>query len=145
MIANQLYFEDIHEGQSIPPLVKHPTPRQLVKWAASSEEYYEIHYDKDFAIEKGLPGIVCHGMLLISFLGQMITDWIGPRGTLKKLTTSNRALAIPNQDLTCKGVVTKKYTENGENIVQYDIFLEDSKGEKCITGSALATLPNHDT
>jgi acyl dehydratase len=111
-------------------------------WAASSEEYYEVHYDKDFAQEKGLPGIIVHGMLLISFLGQMITDWIGDWGTVKKIRTSNRAMALPNQDLICKGTVTWKYVENNENLVQCEIWLETEKGEKLVLGEALASLPS---
>ncbi len=142
MITNKLYFEDVQVGQSVPQLVKHPTPRQLVMWAAAGEEYYEIHYDKDFALSKGMPGIIVHGMLLISFLGQMITDWIGDWGTLKKLSTSNRAITTPGQDLTCKGKITSKYTENGENYVVCDIWLETEKTEKTVVGSATITLPD---
>jgi hypothetical protein len=80
--------------------------------------------------------------LMISFLGQLITDWIGDWGTLKKLKSSNRALAVPNQDLTCQGKVTHKYTENGENYVLCEIWLETAKGEKSVVGEALVTLPS---
>ena len=111
-------------------------------WAAASEEYYEVHYDKDFAQEKGMPGIIVHGMLLISFLGQMITDWIGDWGTVKKIRTSNRAIALLHQDLICKGTVSGKYVENNENLVQCEIWLETEKGEKLVLGEALASLPS---
>lgn len=141
MIKNKLYFEDIQIGQAVPQLVKHPTRRQLVMWASASEEYYEVHYDDNFARSMSFPGVIVHGMLMISFLGQMITDWIGDWGTLKKLSTSNRTIAVPNQDLTCKGNVTQKYTQNGENFVQCDIWLETEQGEKPVVGSALFTLP----
>ena len=40
-----------------------------------------------------------------------------------------------------KGVVTKKYVENGENLVECDIWLENHKGEKTTPGSALVALP----
>jgi acyl dehydratase len=144
-MKTQLYNEDVQIGQPVPQLVKHPTRRQLVMWAAASEEYYEIHYDDEFARNKGLPGVVVHGMLMISFLGQMITDWIGDWGTLKKLKTSNRAVAVPNQDLTCYGKVSKKYIENGENFVQCEIWLETAKGEKSVVGEALVTLPSRNS
>jgi acyl dehydratase len=140
-MKKQIYYEDVNIGQTLPSLVKHPTPRQLVMWAAASEEYYEIHYDKDFAHKMGLPGIIVHGMLLISFLGQMVTDWMGDWGTLKKLRTSNRAMTVADQDVTCKGTVTRKFQENSENFVQCDIWLETAKGEKSVVGDALVTLP----
>jgi hydroxyacyl-ACP dehydratase HTD2-like protein with hotdog domain len=144
-MKNQIHFEEIEIGQSIPSLVKHPTPRQLVMWAAASEEYYEVHYDKDFAQEKGLPGIIVHGMLQMSFLGQMITDWIGEWGTVKRIRTSNRAITLPNQNLICKGIVTKKYVENNENLVQCEMWLETKKGEKSVLGEALVSLPRNDS
>ncbi len=144
-MKKQIYYEDITVGQLIPPLVKHPTHRQLVMWAAASEEYYEVHYDKDFAEEKGLPDIIVHGMLQMSFLGQLMTDWIGDLGVLKKIRTVNRAIAFPDQDLVCKGAVTRKYVEGHENLVQCEMWIETAKGEKSVTAEALVSLPSHNS
>ena len=140
-MRKQLFYDEVQMGQALPSLVKHPTKRQLVKWAGASGEYYELHYDKDFAQSKGLPGVIVHGMLMGSFLGQMLTDWIGDESTLKKLNTMNRAVVFPDQDLTCKGIVTKKYLLNEEGIIECDIWLENAKGEKAITGMAVVSLP----
>jgi acyl dehydratase len=141
-MADTLYYENVNIGQAIPELLKHPTNRQLVKWCAVSGEYSEIHYDKDFAINKGLPGAVVQGMLTMSFLGQMITDWSGEQGTLKKLSVNYRAMVFPNQDLICKGIVTKKYVENNQSLIACDIWLENEKGEKVVTGEANVSLPS---
>jgi acyl dehydratase len=141
-MADTLYYENVNIGQAIPELLKHPTNRQLVQWCAVSGEYSEIHYDKDFAINKGLPGVVVQGMLTMSFLGQMITDWSGEQGTLKKLSVNYRAMVFPNQDLICKGIVTKKYVENNQSLIACDIWLENEKGEKVVTGEANVSLPS---
>lgn len=140
-MPKQLFYDEVQIGQALPSLVKHPTKRQLVKWAGASGEYYELHYDKDFAQSKGLPGVIVHGMLIGSFLGQVLTDWIRDEGILKKLNTMNRAMVFPDQDLTCKGIVTKKYLLNEEGIIECDIWLENAKGEKAITGMAVVSLP----
>ena len=81
-MTEQVFYEDIEAGGEIQPLVKHPTTTQLVKFAGASGDYYQIHYDKDFAQANGLPGVIIHGWLTLSFLGQLVTDWIGERGTL---------------------------------------------------------------
>jgi len=140
-MADQVYYEDVEAGDSLPTLIKHPTPRQLVMWAGASGDYYEIHYDKDFALSQGLPGIIVHGMLTASFLAQLITDWMGERGTLKKFTTANRGMLLPNQDTICKGTVAKKYIEGVEHYVECEIWAENEKGEKAVLSSALVTLP----
>lgn len=141
-MAEQLYYEDIALGDSLPTLVKHPTPRQLVMWAGASGEFSEMHYDKDFALKKGFPGIVVHGMLAVSFLAQMLTDWIGEWGTLKKISTSNRQFMLADEDIICKGLVAKKYAKNGQHYVACEIWAENSKGERCVLGTALVTLPD---
>ena len=81
-MRQQLYYEDIEAGTEIGPLVKQPDTRQLVMWAGASSDYNPIHYDKDFAQSRGLPGVIVHGQLVCSFLGQLITDWIGEQGGL---------------------------------------------------------------
>lgn len=63
----QLYWDDVKVGVEIPRLIKHPTTRQLVKWAGASGDYYEVHYDKDFAQDKGLQGVIVHGRLKAAF------------------------------------------------------------------------------
>ena len=89
-MAESVFYEDIEVGSEIPALVKCPTTMQLVKFAGASGDYYPIHYDKDFAQANGLPGVIVHGWLTLSFLGQMITDWMGESGTLVKLGGSYR-------------------------------------------------------
>ncbi len=48
-MAEQVYWEDVTEGMELPSLVKNPTTQQLVRYAGASGDYYQIHYDKDFA------------------------------------------------------------------------------------------------
>ena len=75
-MAKELFWEDIEIGTELPPLVKKPTTQQLVKWAGASGDFYQIHYDKDFAIGTGLPGVIIHGALKSAWLGQLLGDWI---------------------------------------------------------------------
>jgi len=141
-MAKQICYEDIEVGSEIPTLVKHPSPRQLVKWAGASGDYYEIHYDKDYALGNKLPGIIVHGWLHLSFLGQMITDWMGEQGTLVKLGGSYRGMLVPREDLFCKGKVTKKYVEGDKHYVEAEIWVENHRGEKTTPGSATVALPS---
>src|SRR3972149_10832061 len=138
----QIFFQDIDAGTEIPALVKYPMTMQLVKYAAASGDYYQIHYDKDFALASGLPGVIVHGWLALSFLGQMITDWLGEGGALVKLNGSYRGLNKNKEDIFCKGKVTRKYTEDGKNLARLEIWAENPQGEKTVTGTAVVTLPS---
>ncbi|MEE9324009.1 MAG: MaoC/PaaZ C-terminal domain-containing protein [Dehalococcoidia bacterium] len=141
-MGNQIYFEDVDEGMELPSLVKNPTTQQLVKYAGASGDFYQIHYDKDFALKNKLPGVILHGALKNAFLGQLITDWIGEEGTLKKLTVQYRGMDFPGEPLTCKGRVTKKYVENDNRYVECEIWTENPKGEKTTPGTATVILPS---
>ncbi len=141
-MAAQIYWEDVAVGSEIPPLVKEPTSQQLVKWAGASGDFYQIHYDKDYALGNNLPGILVHGPLKSAWLGQLLSDWVGEGGKIKKYGCSHRGMDVPGDKLTCKGTVANKYVEGDEHLVECDIWLENSKGEKTTPGKALVSLPS---
>jgi len=141
-MAKQIYWEDVQVGTEVTPLKKSPTSRQLVQWAGASGDFYEIHYDKDFAVSTGLKGTIVHGLLKVSFLGQMMTDWVGEQGALKKIGCQHRGMDFPGDGIVCKGKVTKKYVQDGEHLVECEIWAENPKGEKTAPGTAIASLPS---
>lgn len=140
-VGKQLYYEDVAVGGEITTLAKQPTTRQLVMWAGASGDFNPIHYDKDLALSRGLPGVVVHGQLAGCFLGQMLTDWIGEKGSLRKLSLSYKGMNFPGETLTCKGTITKKYIEDGQHCVRCNIWAENPKGDKTVSGTAIVTLP----
>ena len=141
-MAKQVYYEDVEEGKEIPQLVKNPTTQQLVKWAGASGDYYQIHYDKDFALAAGLQGVIVHGRLKSSFLGQLMSDWVGEEGWVKKISVQHRGMDFPGEQLTCKGTVTKKYIQDGEHIVELEVWTENPRGEKTAPATATVLLPS---
>ena len=140
-MAGQVHWDDVTEGMDIPSLLKDPTTQQLVKYAGASGDYYQIHYDKDFAKNNNLDDVILHGALKNAFLGHLMTDWMGPEGTLKKLACQYRGMDIPGRPITAKGVVTRKYQEDGDYLVDCEIWLENQEGQRTTPGSATVALP----
>ena len=141
-MAEQVYYEDIEAGAEIPALIKYPTTMQLVKYAGASGDYYQIHYDQDFARASGLPGVIVHGWLGLSFLGQMVTDWIGEQGNMVKLSGSYKGMNNVHEDLFCNGRVAKKYEEDGKYLARLEIWVENPAGDKTVSGTAIVSLPS---
>jgi acyl dehydratase len=127
-------------GMAIPSLVKRPTTQQLVMWAGASGDYNPIHYDKDFAQGRGLPGVIVHGQLVLAFLGQMLTDWLGGNGRLKKISVSYKGMNLPGDDITCRGVVKDVSDDGGERLASLEIWAENPRGEKTVSGTAVAVI-----
>ncbi len=141
-MPDQVYWDDVSEGMELPSVVKHPTTRQLVQYAGASGDYYEIHYDKDFAQGTGLDRVIIHGALKNAFLGQLVTQWMSPLGELKRLGCQYRGMDTPGSPITAKGNVTRKYQENGEHLVDCDIWLENTEAQKTTPGTATVALPS---
>jgi acyl dehydratase len=138
----QAYFEDVSEGQEIPKVVLNCTSQQLVYWAAGSGDYYQIHYDKDFAQKTGLPDRITHGALKHALLGRMLDEWVSPGGKLVRVECSYRGMDMIDKDVTSRGVVKGKRTKDGRNLVDLEVWTEDPAGTKTTPGSATVELPS---
>src|SRR2546427_10295631 len=104
----------VEVGHEIPALVKHPTTRQLVQYAGAQGDFYEIHYDQAYAQSVGLPGVILHRLLKAAFLGQLVTDWLGDRGTLKTFEGRYRGLDVPARPFPRRGRVKRGDGPGGE-------------------------------
>ncbi len=152
-MAKQLCYEDVEVGTEVTPLAKIATTRMLVQWAGASGDRNPLHYDDDFAKSQGVGAPIVHGALKRAWLGQLVTDWIGEQGELRKLSCRYRGMDYPRKMKTmeepqegetwwCKGKVSKKYEDGGEHFAECEIWLENGKGEKTTTGAAVVTLPS---
>lgn len=138
----QLYYEDITVGSKITPMVKQPSAHQIAMWAEVSGDYNPIHYDNSLAQSKGLPSVIVPGQLISCFLGQLVTDWIGEAGRLKKLVCNYKGMNFPGETITCEGKVSKKYIKDGEYCIECSLWVENMKNEKTVSGRAVVTLPS---
>jgi len=138
----QVYFEDVQVGEEIPSLKITPSTQQLVHWAAASGDFYQIHYDQDFAKSTGLQGIIVHGALKHALLGRLLWEWVRYDGKVKRYGVSYRGMDVPGQEMTLRGTVTAKRQENGENLVDLEIWTENPQGQKTTPGTATVTLPS---
>ena len=138
----QVYFEDVKVGDEIPSLKKNCSTQQLVLWAAGSGDFYQIHYDKDFAQRTGLKGLIVHGALKHAFLGQLLHDWAGESGQVRKFGCAYRGMDEPDQDILCRGIVTGKRQEGGKGLVDLEVWTEKPDGTKTSPGTATVSLPS---
>lgn len=152
-MGKQIYWEDIKEGQEVPTLPKVATTQMLVRWAGGSGDFVPLHYDSTFSQSQGVGQPIVHGALKGQWLVQLMTDWIGDEGFLKKFSCSYRKMDWPRTMKTltepqdgetwlCKGTVTKKYIEGDEHLVDCDILIENGKGEVTTPGTATVILPS---
>ncbi len=140
----QVFFEDVEVGSEIPPLVKGPyMVMNLAKFGAMVGDFYPTHYDHKWATEKDrVPAVVVYGLQIASHLCQLLTDWIEPNGVLKKYTNRVTTQVYVGDTLTMKGRVIKKYTKDGENCVECELWGEKQDGTQAVVGSGTVMLPS---
>jgi acyl dehydratase len=141
MQARKLYWTEVQVGETLPPLVKEPVTRvQLVKYAGASGDFNPMHVDEVYAKEAGMPGVFGHGMLLMGFLGQLVTGWAGVNGKLGKLGARFVKIVWPGDVITCCGRVLRLDHHAGTYTVSLDLWAENQKGELVVKGSAEVQL-----
>jgi acyl dehydratase len=137
----KLYFEDVKEGDEIPPfVVENLTRTDLVRYAGASGDFNPIHHDQTFAETAGNPTVFAHGMLNAGFVSRCVTDYVG-RENLRRFKVRFATRVWPGDTITCKGKVTRKLQENGEKLIEGELVALNQKGETAITGSFRAALP----
>lgn len=138
----QVCYEDVAVGQELEPLRMTPTRRQAVKWAGASGDYYEIHYDKDFARAAGQPDVIVHGALKAAIAAQLLTTWMGLAGFLRKISCQFRGIDFFDVELTCRGRVTDRFLDGDAHCVAVEVWIENAAGERTTVGNGVVVLPS---
>ena len=140
----KVYFEDVQPGDAMPALVKPAVQQiQLTRYAGASGDFNPIHQDDAFARAAGMGGVFAHGMLSMGFVAQSVTDWAGA-GRVRKIAVRFAALVRLGDVITCRGkVLEKRPAKSGhDHDVDLELWAENQKGEKVVTGRATVTLPS---
>jgi acyl dehydratase len=141
----KVYAEDVNVGQPLPDLVKGPIQQiQLTRYAGASGDFNPIHQDDEFAKAAGMGGVFGHGMLTMGFVAQSVTDWAGA-GSVRKIGVRFQGLVRLKDMITCKGRVLAKSSKDGTHLVELELWAENQKGEKVVTGKATVALPSRES
>lgn len=140
-VPARISFEDVQIGDEIPRLVTAPvTHLQLVRYAGASGDFNPLHTDPKIGEMIGVGGIIAHGMLIMGFVGQMLSDYVGPQA-LKKFGVRFKGMTHLDDVITCTGTITEKYEENGEGRIAGKVQAADQNGDIKVTGTFVAAVP----
>ncbi len=144
-MAAQLYWEDVQEGQEVPPYSQKVGYMELNRFAGANNELVPIHMDADYAKNvANLPDVIIMGNLKLAYIANALTDWAGDDGWIQKLYVEYRKMDLVNTTLTAKAKVTKKYKEDGKHLVDLEVWVENEDGQVTTPGSAVMSLPSRD-
>jgi len=167
--ANPRYWQDVSIGEELRPIVRGPlTSEEIIQFVGATRpvkafknflQYRERHphfaykhpetgmwdsweaslVDDGAARSFGFPFAHDWGIDRISWVGNLLTNWMGDDGFLKRLEVK---LILPNiyGDTTwCRGRVTAKSAEEG--VVECEVWCENQRGWITAKGTAVVSLP----
>ena len=125
MSKSKLFYEEVNIGDEIPnlgPLTWNTT--DIVRFSSAVENYEPLHQARDWARSKGYKDTLINGPIRTSMLHNMLINWIGDDGFLKKLSCQQRAVDHPGHTLVAKGSVVNRYIgEDGfREIVKHSLI-----------------------
>lgn len=159
--AEPRYFEDVQEGDTIPSLKKGTysvtelflfthgvlgtgrSSRASLAAEGSADLGGGGRFDSEHAQKRrNMPGQFDFGPQRVCWLSQIVTDWMGDDGVLKKLHASIRHPNVVGDTNTVHGKVTRKFEVDGERLVEVQVRNENQSGLATALGTAIVALPS---
>lgn len=135
----EVYWEDVEEGQELPTLVMPITVTRCVFMASASRDFAPQHHNREYAQERSkAPDMFLGTHFNIGMLCRFMTDWGGPKSTIRRTKLGMRRPICAGDDMIITGEVTSKYERDGEHRVDIDIAVSTQDGPAYVCGGTLA-------
>ena len=110
-----LKISDLQADTVLPELKKSITQEDINLYAKASRDFNPIHIDAEFARKTPAGGTIAHGMLILAFISEMMTDAFGKSWlTGGKLNVRFKAPARPGDEISVQGKIEKVQGSDGQ-------------------------------
>jgi acyl dehydratase len=120
---------------------RHPADAFVNPETGAQDSAARGHAEAKMAREVGMPGGYDVGPQRISWMGQLMTNWMGDDGFLRRLNVSVRRPNIFGDVSWCRAKVVDKRVADGAHLVDLEVFVENQLGDITAKGSAVVELP----
>jgi acyl dehydratase len=139
----QIYWEDVSEGDVVPAIEFPLSVYRLVVEAGANRDFNSIHHNSEYAQMTGAPDMYANNIFLQGMWERTVRNFIGLAGTFKSLKGFRiKTFSIAGDTVTTKGLVKKKWIEGTDFLVELEVWSENAKGIAVGPGSVLVTLPS---
>jgi acyl dehydratase len=136
---------ELKEGARLPIIKKNIVQDNIDRYAKASGDFNPIHIDADYARKTPLGGTVAHGMLILAYISQMMTDAFGRNWLCGgRLNVRFRAPARPGDVITISGTIRRIEKGDGFQMIDCDVLCSNQNDEPVITGDARVKVGDHE-
>ena len=128
-----LKLKELNVGTSLPELKRRVTQEHINLYADASGDHNPIHIDPEFAKNTPLGGTVAHGMLILAYISEFMTenfrqDWL----TSGNLSARFKGAAYPEDTVTVSGKIASIETQGDYAIINCEVICQNQKDEPVI-------------
>jgi len=147
MAGKKLTFSSVEVGDELPAVVRECTQENIWRNAAGSLDYNPVHTDPEWvrtAQPFGIPQTVAHGMMTMSAMASVVSDWAYPvQGEIRSMDSKFVKPVTAGSTIECSGIVSSKhFIRSGEDFVVVDLKAENQDGDVVAVGQAEVILPD---
>ena len=133
-------YEIAEVGEVLPKLTIEPISRaSLALYAGASGDHNPIHIDTDYTTQIGYPDVIVHGMLIMGYLGRILTDNINQS---KILEYDVRFISVTNigDQLTYSGIVKTIREIDDKKEIKLDLIVKNQFNNIKLNGYSLVQI-----
>lgn len=121
-MTDEVTFESVDEGDELPTIQRELTQEDITKFAVADLDFNPVHLDYEwmeatkrfgdefFTGAWDMESTVGHGMLTMSWMSSLVTDWaLADGGFMTSIDTTLTRPATPGDTITIAGEVTEKH------------------------------------
>ena len=124
-------------GENLPDLIVGPISRtNLALYAGASGDHNPLHIDTDYANRIGLPDVIAHGMLIMGYLGRVLTNNINQNKILEYGVQFSSITNIGDV-LGCSGIVKEISGNKSNKILKLELNVKDQDNDTKLKGYSL--------
>ena len=140
--SQQRYWEDVQEGDEIPPVTINLTIARLVVEAGANRDFNQIHHNTPVSIATGAPDMYANNGFIQCWWERAVREYIGLGGRFKKTGPFRmRIFNTVGESAVTSGTVKRKWEEGGEHLVEIEVRTDISKGTSVGPGPVVVSLP----
>ena len=124
-------------GENLPDLIVGPISRtNLALYAGASGDHNPLHIDTDYANRIGLPDVIAHGMLIMGYLGRVLTNNMNQNQILEYGVQFSSITNIGDV-LCCCGIVKEISGNKSNKILKLELNVIDQDNDTKLKGYSL--------
>jgi 3-hydroxybutyryl-CoA dehydratase len=128
-----LQLKGLKVSMGLPELKRQVTQEHINLYATASGDFNPIHIDPEFARQTPLGGTIAHGMLILAYISEFMTNSFGQNWLSSgSLSARFKAPARPGDTITVSGEIIKIQKEDGFTSIYCDVLCQNQQGEAII-------------